>query len=234
MAADAVTDNGGTDQQARRSCPVPAAKGSETVIFLDPYYYQFQGCTCMPGYIANMVYGDDGAVTDFRCEPKTAHKVCVDSRMGRTWPDGGQIHFTAYPVQPGRGSGIEPMLDGNPSRSVLMLGSDCSCSSCQPSPMLLFCAQRVDIKTLTNVCGTVGFVLIVGLAIYLYLRWRGKFATDALDAKKKRARPPQQGQPLTLVLTDVAGSTALWEWDTAQAAQVISLAQSHCSVTCRP
>lgn len=38
-------------------------------------------------------------------------------------------------------------------------------------------------------------------------------------AQLKRA-PPGVGRPVTLVLTDIQGSTELWEWDTELAAQV--------------
>lgn len=51
-------------------------------------------------------------------------------------------------------------------------------------------------------------------------RLGGIRAVANMRSEQMRAALPDVGSPVTLVLTDVKGSTELWEWDTQLAAQV--------------
>jgi hypothetical protein len=64
----------------------------------------------------------------------------------------------------------------------------------------------VSVAALLGLCGV---ALMVMRSRSMRLGW----------AQHKRM-PPALGQPVTLVLTDIEGSTEMWEWDTEIAAQV--------------
>lgn len=69
----------------------------------------------------------------------------------------------------------------------------------------------------------VGAVVVVGAAALgtaVAFVWVRKQVVEVLRARRRRALPPQVRMPVTLVSTDIAGSTELWEWDTQQAAEV--------------
>ncbi|CAG9463706.1 unnamed protein product [Pedinophyceae sp. YPF-701] len=61
----------------------------------------------------------------------------------------------------------------------------------------------------TVVAGSVFLVLIIVLAVLFFL-WRDRIAVVLME-RRKRAGPPGAGREITLVLTDVQDSTALWE-----------------------
>jgi hypothetical protein len=56
-------------------------------------------------------------------------------------------------------------------------------------------------------------VLLVSILIYIAKHGGGMSALTLLRERIKRKKPPQAGNQLVLVLTDIAGSTELWEWD---------------------
>eukprot|EP00878_Enallax_costatus_P039632 GHUV01045493.1.p1 GENE.GHUV01045493.1~~GHUV01045493.1.p1 ORF type:complete len:293 (+),score=51.09 GHUV01045493.1:122-880(+) len=155
------------------NCPYPLVK-SATTLLLDPYYYQYEGCSCNKGDKAHIATSPDGTVMMFSCIPATVAQAQDAERLIRI---------------------LEPTVV------------------------------------------TLGVLLLVSVSAYAIVRYRSRSASDLLANKKRR--PPQEGQPLTMVLTDVAGSTALWEWDTVQASQVSYVGPSsellwdHIKMTCR-
>jgi hypothetical protein len=60
--------------------------------------------------------------------------------------------------------------------------------------------------------GTLGACLLF-VSAYIWFRYGGQSALTLLRQHIKRQKPPQAGNQLVLVLTDIAGSTELWEWD---------------------
>eukprot|EP00775_Hariotina_reticulata_P012685 gene12685-12815_t len=64
-------------------------------------------------------------------------------------------------------------------------------------------------------------VLFVSILLYVARHGGGMSALTLLREHIKRKKPPQAGNQLVLVLTDIAGSTELWEWDSQIAAQAV-------------
>eukprot|EP00775_Hariotina_reticulata_P012686 gene12686-12816_t len=68
--------------------------------------------------------------------------------------------------------------------------------------------------------GALGACLLL-VSTYVWVRYGGQSALTLLRAHIKRQKPPQAGHQLVLVLTDIAGSTELWEWDSHIAAVAV-------------
>eukprot|EP00899_Mesostigma_viride_P014345 jgi/Mesvir1/22911/Mv19429-RA.2 len=58
---------------------------------------------------------------------------------------------------------------------------------------------------------TLGVMLVAGVPLVLLLRRRA--AKNAYAAYLRKRGPPHKGEPITAVITDIEGSTSLWEWD---------------------
>ena len=82
--------------------------------------------------------------------------------------------------------------------------------------------RAADLETVSVVVPVVAVALLAALA---YAAFRGRLidALAAARANAEKRRPPGPGQDVTLVLTDVQGSTELWEWDTEVAAEAFAL-----------
>jgi class 3 adenylate cyclase len=78
----------------------------------------------------------------------------------------------------------------------------------------------VDPRLVAALIGTVVVVGAAALGTGVAFVWVRKQVVEVLRARRRRALPPQIRMPVTLVSTDIAGSTELWECDTQQAAQV--------------
>jgi class 3 adenylate cyclase len=78
----------------------------------------------------------------------------------------------------------------------------------------------VDPRLVAAWIGTVVVVVAAAVGTGVAFVWVRKQVVEVLRARRRRALPPQMRMPVTLVSTDIAGSTELWEWDTQQAAEV--------------
>ncbi|WIA33706.1 hypothetical protein OEZ86_006824 [Tetradesmus obliquus] len=82
---------------------------------------------------------------------------------------------------------------------------------------------RVDPRLVAFLVGAVVVVGAAALGTAVAFVWVRKQVVEVLRARRRRALPPQVRMPVTLVSTDIAGSTELWEWDTQQAAEAVDL-----------
>lgn len=62
--------------------------------------------------------------------------------------------------------------------------------------------------------------MLTAVALFVAYKAGGIRALILFRTKRMKSAAPEVGQPVTLVLTDIKGSTELWEWDTELAAQV--------------
>lgn len=69
-------------------------------------------------------------------------------------------------------------------------------------------------------------LLLSAVTLFVLHKLGGIRAMVLFRSKQIKSAPPDLGQQVTLVLTDIKGSTELWEWDTELAAQVSN------SITC--
>eukprot|EP00899_Mesostigma_viride_P013145 jgi/Mesvir1/21831/Mv04216-RA.1 len=62
----------------------------------------------------------------------------------------------------------------------------------------------------------VGVVLLLGIGLPIYFLWfrKGKgHGSDVVEEFLRKRSPPQKGDVITAVITDIEGSTELWEWN---------------------
>ncbi|GIL51262.1 hypothetical protein Vafri_7136 [Volvox africanus] len=176
-------------------CPVALLQGGQTAV-VSPYYWQYGGCTCRNDYVPVNI-------TDNSSSTSAAAATAPSTNAAVRPP-------TIEPSRAGGGSG---------SRVVGML---CQPPWSEPTPK----SRPVRFPWWAALMLAVGGLALAASLLVVVRRLAPSVERyRAIISKRMPPGANRRGQNcmVTLVLTDVEGSTELWEWDTDVMAAAIEL-----------